>query len=237
MIKLEKIQHSFEGDFTLNIEDLTIPSKSSTYIVGPSGSGKSTLLKLISGLQTPHSGSIKVDDVDVIDLAKKGALHTLNMMYMSQELALWPHMSVFEHIKFMLQTQNLDEVDTWLKKVQLSHKADSKPYQLSGGERQRLSLARALAIQPKYLFLDEPFASLDLVLADELLSIIKQEQEINEFTLIQVSHNALGLNEDGLNIIVVNDGNITQQGNLREIKTNPIGKWSEKWASLLTEKS
>ncbi|RLA72839.1 MAG: hypothetical protein DRG78_23300 [Epsilonproteobacteria bacterium] len=236
MIKLENIQHSFGDDFTLNIKELTFSLKSTTYIIGPSGSGKSTLLKLISGLQTPNSGNIRVGGKDVIELAKKSELYKLNIMYMSQELGLWSHMSVLEHIKFILQTEDNDAVEAWLEKVQLLSKADSKPYQLSGGERQRLALARALAVQPKYLFLDEPFASLDLVLADELLGIIKKEQEINEFILVQVSHNTLGLHEDSLNIVVINDGNIIQRGNLHEIRTNPIGKWSEKWASLLIEK-
>ena len=84
MIKLENIKHSFGNDFTIDIEELLINPQSTTYVIGPSGSGKSTLLKIISGLQTPKSGNVEVDESNVIELAKRSELHKLNMMYMSQ---------------------------------------------------------------------------------------------------------------------------------------------------------
>lgn len=237
MINIKNIEHSYGGDFKLLVETLSIPSNSSTYIIGPSGSGKSTLLKLICGLESFDIGDIRIDDHDLRKLVKTGQLHRLQMMFMSQELGLWPHMSAMEHVKLVLGTKSTDEAIIWLSKVKLSHRADAKPYQLSGGERQRLALARALATRPKYLFLDEPFANLDLVLADELLSLIYQEQRLSPLTLIQISHYTMGLEDPDTNILVLDNGSIVQQGNLNEIKNNPNGKWSEKWVSMLIKKS
>ena len=236
MIKVENLRHSFGGDFTLEIQMLLIPSKSSTYIIGPSGSGKSTLLKIMAGLEEFDSGELEIDTHAVRPLAKRDQLHRLNLMYMSQELGLWPHMNVQEHIRFVLTSRDADEAMSWLEKVQLSQKARFKPYQLSGGERQRLALARALAVKPNYLFLDEPFANLDLVLADEFLDIILQEQQVHQFTLVQISHHTVGLDKVGTNIIVLDNGRFIQQGSLQEIKSAPVGKWSEKWSSLLIKK-
>ncbi len=236
MIKLENIRHSFGGDFTLSIETLSIPSKSTTCIIGPSGSGKSTLLNIMAGLKNFDSGTVEIDGQDVKSLAKKDRLHQLNMMFMSQELGLWPHMSVLDHIRFVLGTKDINEAEDWLQKVKLTDKALFKPWQLSGGERQRLALARALAVKPEYLFLDEPFANLDTVVADELLEIIDREQQEHQFTLVKISHHTVGLNRADINILVMNSGSIIQQGNLQEIRTDPVGTWSEKWVSLLTKK-
>jgi polar amino acid transport system ATP-binding protein len=237
MINIKGIKHSYGGDFRLIIDDLSIPSNSRTYIIGPSGSGKSTLLKLISGLESFDTGVIRIDEHDLKTLVKKGQLHRLQMMFMSQELGLWPHMSVLEHLQLVLGTKDTNEAIIWLDKVHLSHRADAKPYQLSGGERQRLALARALAVKPKYLFLDEPFANLDLVLANELLSIIYEEQYFSSLTLIQISHYTMGLEDPEANIVVLDNGSIVEQGNLNKIKNNPIGNWSKKWVSMLINKS
>jgi len=236
MIKLKNIKHSFGKNFTLSIDDLLISSKKSTYIVGASGSGKSTLLKLLLGLVIPKNGDITVAKSNLIELSKSDKLDTLKMMFMTQELGLWSHLSVLEHISFVLQTKDKTQAMIYLEKVQLSHRLDSKPHQLSGGERQRLALARALVLNPDYLFLDEPFANLDIVLANELHEIIKEEQKINQFMLVQISHNMLGLSEDGVDIIVMDNGEIMQQGSLESIQKNPIGKWSEKWVSLFIKK-
>jgi len=236
MIKLKNIQHSFGGDFSLDIKSLSLDSGSTTYIVGASGSGKSTLLRIMAGLDSFDSGEIFIDNLNIKELAKKNTLHQLNMMFMTQELGLWPHMSTKEHILFVLDTKDIDEVDVWLKKVQLHNMRELKPYQLSGGQRQRLALAISLCVQPKYLFLDEPFASLDLVLADELYEIIAKEQKEQKFTLVQISHHSLGLENKEAIILVMSDGTIIQQGSLEEIIANPIGNWSEKWALLLSKK-
>ncbi|WP_295421961.1 ATP-binding cassette domain-containing protein [Sulfurovum sp.] len=237
MINIKNIEHSYGDDFKLRVEALSIPSNSSTYIIGPSGSGKSTLLKLICGLQNFDTGDIIIDEHDLKSLLQTGELYLLKMMFMSQELGLWPHMSALEHVKLVLGAESTDEAIIWLRKVKLSHRADAKPYQLSGGERQRLALARTLATRPKYLFLDEPFANLDLVLAEELLSVIYQEQRLSSLTLIQISHYTMGLDDPDANILVLENGSIVQQGNLTDIKNNPHGKWSEKWVSMLIKKS
>ena len=236
MISIKGVEYSYGSGFRLTVKELLIPSHSNTYIIGPSGSGKSTLLKLISGLESFDTGEIRIDEYDLRTMIKSNQLYRLQMMFMSQELGLWPHMSALEHLKLVLETRDSDEAMMWLNKVRLSHRADAKPYQLSGGERQRLALARALAVRPKYLFLDEPFASLDLVLAEELLSIIHEEQRLSQLTLIQISHYTMGLDDPDANILVLDNGFIVQQGNLSEIRDNPMGEWSKKWVSICTKK-
>lgn len=237
MIKLENITYKYDEKFTLNIQELSLKEEELTsYIVGASGSGKSTLIKVMCGLQAPQEGSVKIDGNNLRELIATQKLHTLKMMYMSQELGLWPHMSCIEHIRFMLCDAKEKEASVWLEKVQLLKKADAKPHELSGGEKQRLALARALCIEPKYLFLDEPFASLDIVLADELQQIISKEQSLHRFQLVQVSHNTLGFYDKNVNIIVIDKGEIVQSGTIVQIINNPVGRWSQKWTKLLSKK-
>ncbi len=237
MIELKNIKYTYDEKFTLDIEELIVAKESvSTYIVGASGSGKSTLLKVMCGLQTPQKGLVKIEENCLSTLIATEKLHTLKIMYMSQELGLWPHMSCIEHIKFMLPKTKAKEAFLWLEKVQLLNKADARPAELSGGEKQRLALARALCIEPRYLFLDEPFASLDIVLAEELQQIISKEQKSHRFQLIQVSHHTLGFYDNNVTIVVIDKGKIMQSATLSEIMNDPVGTWSTKWVELLSKK-
>ena len=235
MITAHNLQHTYKNDFRLSIKELSIASNSNTYIIGPSGSGKSTLLKMLSGFEVPDEGEVFIDDQQLRKLEKRRTLHHLKLMYMSQELGLWPHLSILEHLDLVLNTKASDESTLWLEKVQLSDKAHLRPYQLSSGERQRVALARALITKPKYLFLDEPFANLDLVLANELLSIILETQKHSPFTLVQIAHHTMGLNNPDASIIVLDNGTIVQQGTLDDIQKDPIGRWSRQWVELLTK--
>ncbi len=237
MVKLENIIYRYDEKFTLNIKELSLGEAFTTnYIVGASGSGKSTLLKIICGLKTPHKGCVEVDGKSMSDLISTHKLHTLKMIYMSQELGLWSHMSCIEHIRFMLPKSKHATALLWLEKVQLLEKADAKPDELSGGQKQRLALARALCIEPRFLVLDEPFASLDIVLADELQQIISKEQKIHKFQLLQVSHNTLGFYDKNVNIIVMDKGEVVQSATFTQIINNPVGRWSKKWIELLSKK-
>ncbi len=235
MIMVDNLQHTYENDFTLSIKELCIASNSNTYIIGPSGSGKSTLLKMLSGFESPDKGDVFINEQQLRLLEKSRTLHHLKLMYMSQELGLWPHLSVLEHLNLVLDTKTSEEATLWLDKVHLRDKAHLKPYQLSSGERQRMALARALITKPKHLFLDEPFANLDLVLANELLSIIRDAQKCSPFTLIQIAHHTMGLDDPDASIIVLENGSVMQQGSLEEIQKNPIGTWSRQWVKLLAK--
>ena len=230
---VENLQHTYKSDFTLSIEALCIASGSNTYIIGPSGSGKSTLLKMLSGFESPDRGEVFINDQQLRVLEKSRTLHQLKLMYMSQELGLWPHLSVIEHLNLVRGSKTGDESRLWLEKVRLTEKAHLKPYQLSSGERQRVALARALITKPKYLFLDEPFANLDLVLANELLDIILETQKHAPFTLVQIAHHTMGLDNQDASIIVLENGTVVQQGALDEIQKNPLGTWSRQWVRLL----
>jgi sulfate transport system ATP-binding protein len=152
------------GDFTaLDDVSLQVPEGSLTALLGPSGSGKSTLLRIIAGLEMPDSGTIHIADQDVSHVRpqKRG------IGFVFQHYAAFTHMSVRDNVSFGLQIRKrpkadtTERVDELLKLVGLTKWADQRPSQLSGGQRQRMALARALAVQPKVLLLDEPFGALD----------------------------------------------------------------------------
>ena len=235
MIVIKKLEHHLNDHFTLSIPYQEIPSGENLYIVGPSGSGKSTLIKHLCGLQHQEQAQVFYDGI-VLPAAKQSNLSHLGIMYMSQELSLWPHMTVIEHLLFVMQNNDYEKAKEWLTKVQLQDHAEHKPHQLSSGEQQRLALVRALAFNPRYLFLDEPFTNLDLVLADELHHIILQEQQHSSFTLVQVSHHLVGLSAAKSNIWIMQDGKVVEHGPLEDIIKDPKGTWSKKWISIITEK-
>jgi ABC-type Fe3+/spermidine/putrescine transport system ATPase subunit len=234
MIQLENFLYipANSTQFKLSVDALIIPKGSKFFVIGPSGSGKTTLLKALSGLLSNCAGKLYIDG----DLISTPNLSKRDVMYLSQELGLWPHLTCMEHISFVTtrgKSLRDDLAIHWLKRVGLGKKIDIRPNHLSGGEQKRLALARVMAAEPKYLFLDEPFANLDLVLAQELMTMIDQEQTTNKFSLIKVTHHGLGINNNGVTLLVVNQGRIVQQGSLQQIVENPIDDWTAKWVKLV----
>lgn len=237
MIKLENCQYIPANctQFTLSVDSLVIPKGSRFFVIGPSGSGKTTLLKALSGLLTDCTGELYIDGE--LFNASTNLLRKSGVMYLSQDLGLWPHLTCEEHISFVAtkgQSLRTDLAIHWLKRVDLGDKNGIRPHQLSGGEQKRLALARALAVEPQYLFLDEPFANIDLVLAHELMAMIDQEQATRNFALIKVTHHDLGIKNSEVNFIVVNQGRIVQQGSLQQLINNPNDSWTARWVELIS---
>ncbi len=223
-----------ENGFTLKVDRLQIKEGSKTVLIGASGSGKTTLLRVLAGLEENFKGEYSIDGKLRGDL---GELKSRGVMFLSQELLLWEHLSVIEHINFVLNRgkslKESQESRDFLEMVGLIYKKDSKISQLSTGERQRLGLARALSAKAKYLFLDEPFSNIDVVLAHELIEVIKKRQKIDGFALITSTHHHLGFRDDKSQIVILNSGKIIQQGVWSEIQKNPATKWVEQWVSLV----
>jgi ABC-type Fe3+/spermidine/putrescine transport system ATPase subunit len=237
MINLESCHYSPENSagFTFSVDSLSIASGERVFVVGPSGSGKTTLLKALAGLLQNSTGKLYIDG-DLIDTSRSSA-NQKNMMYLSQDLGLWPHLTSRQHLAFVAsrgKSLQDDGAHLWLDLVGLQHRYDSRPHQLSGGEQKRLALARALAAEPQYLFLDEPFANIDLVLAQELMALLDEEQEKKKFSLIKVTHHYLGIACNNVTLLVVIQGRIVQQGTLTEITNNPLDEWTAKWVRLVT---
>jgi ABC-type Fe3+/spermidine/putrescine transport system ATPase subunit len=234
MIVLENCLLKRENNFQLIIEKLTINKDSNTFLIGPSGSGKSTLLRILSGLESHFKGNLIVDGNGEKYLPP---LNDRNIMYLSQELFLWENLSVEEHINFVLNKgrnlKNNKESEFYLSMVKLMNKKTSNIAQLSTGERQRLALARALSAKAEYLFLDEPFSNIDVVLADELNSIILDQQKRDKFGLITSTHNHIGLKGSDSKIIILDNGKIIQEGNWEQINQKPKNEWVKKWLDLV----
>jgi sulfate transport system ATP-binding protein len=216
------------GDFAA-LEDVSIevPSGSLTALLGPSGSGKSTLLRVIAGLETPATGTVELDGVDVSGQAarKRG------VGFVFQHYAAFKHMTVRENVAFGLKVRKRPRaevrkrVDELLELVQIAGWADHYPAQLSGGQRQRMALARALAVEPKVLLLDEPFGALDARVRKDLRTWLRRLHDEMHVTTIFVTHDQEEAMDIADQIVLMNHGRIEQVGEPRELYEEPANEF------------
>jgi sulfate/thiosulfate transport system ATP-binding protein len=212
------------GDFTA-LEDvsLEVPEGSLTALLGPSGSGKSTLLRIIAGLETPDTGSVMIDGIDVshVPPQKRG------IGFVFQHYAAFTHMSVRENVAFGLRIRKRPrpevraKVDELLGLVGLTKWSEQRPSQLSGGQRQRMALARALAVEPRVLLLDEPFGALDATVRAELRTWLRRLHDEQHVTTVLVTHDQEEAMEVSDRIAVMSAGTVEQVGSPREIYDQP----------------
>ncbi|ARQ00187.1 sulfate/molybdate ABC transporter ATP-binding protein [Pseudorhodoplanes sinuspersici] len=216
------------GDFTaLNGVDLEVKSGELVALLGPSGSGKTTLLRIIAGLEWPDTGHVMFDGTDALSRS----VRERHVGFVFQHYALFRHMSVFENIAFGLRVrprrQRLSEekirqkVDELLDLVQLKWLADRYPSQLSGGQRQRIALARALAIEPRVLLLDEPFGALDAKVRKELRRWLRSLHEDIHVTSVFVTHDQEEALEVADRVVVMDKGRIEQVGAPEDVHDRP----------------
>ncbi len=216
------------GDFVALADiNLSIPSGGLTALLGPSGGGKSTLLRIIAGLETPDSGTVEIDGVDATNVPAQRR----GVGFVFQHYAAFKHMSVAKNVAFGLEIrkQPKDEiaqrVADMLKLVHLSQFADRLPSQLSGGQRQRMALARALAIEPKVLLLDEPFGALDAKVRKELRDWLRRLHDEVHVTTVFVTHDQEEALEVADNIVVINNGRVEQVGTPDDLYDNPANEF------------
>src|SRR4051812_7405250 len=204
-------------------------------LLGPSGCGKTTTLRSIAGLERPQSGEITVDGRVVYSSEKHTfvAPNKRNFGMVFQSYAIWPHMTVFENAAFPLQVRNgklsrkqiEEKVTRVLNTVALDQLADREATKLSGGQQQRLALARALAMEPQLLLLDEPLSNLDAKLRERMRFELKRLQRELRLTTVYVTHDqseALALSHE---IAVMNEGQIVQMGSPRDIYERPQNRF------------
>ncbi len=216
------------GDFTA-LEDVSVevPSGSLTALLGPSGSGKSTLLRVIAGLEQPDSGSVVIEGENMTGLApqKRG------VGFVFQHYAAFKHMTVWKNVAFGLQIRRRPKaevkarVEELLDLVQLSGFADRYPAQLSGGQRQRMALARALAVEPKVLLLDEPFGALDARVRKELRAWLRRLHDEVHVTTIFVTHDQEEAMDIADRIVLMNNGHVEQIGAARDLYEEPANEF------------
>jgi sulfate/thiosulfate transport system ATP-binding protein len=222
-IKVENARKQF-GDFVaLDDVSLEVRDGSLTALLGPSGSGKSTLLRVIAGLEEPDGGRVLIHDEDMTRVP----VQDRNVGFCFQHYAAFKHMTVRNNVAFGLQIRKKskkeinDRVHELLSLVQLEGFIDRYPSQLSGGQRQRMALARALAVEPKVLLLDEPFGALDARVRTELRRWLRRLHDEVHVTTIFVTHDQEEAMDVAEQIVVMNDGRVEQAGKPTDLYDHP----------------
>ena len=212
------------GDFVaLDDVNVSLPTGQLTALLGPSGGGKSTLLRIIAGLERADTGTITIEGVD----ATRTAPQKRNVGFVFQHYAVFKHMTVAKNVAFGLEIRNrpkaeiADRVDELLKLVHLSQFAHRLPSQLSGGQRQRMALARALAIQPKVLLLDEPFGALDAKVRKELREWLRRLHDEVPVTTVFVTHDQEEAMDVADRIVVMANAKVEQVGSPDQLYDEP----------------
>jgi sulfate transport system ATP-binding protein len=226
-IEVRNIHKTFGNFVALNNLSLTIASGELVALLGPSGSGKTTLLRIIAGLEAPDRGSVLLDGEE----ATARSVRERGVGFVFQHYALFRHMTVFENVAFGLrvrprlqrpsETEIRRRVHELLSLVQLEWTANRYPAQLSGGQRQRIALARALAVEPRVLLLDEPFGALDAKVREELRRWLRRLHEELHLTGVFVTHDQEEALEVATKVAVLNQGIIEQAGTPDELYHRP----------------
>src|SRR5450830_1095493 len=226
-IEVRNVSKNFNAFKALNSINLDIQSGELVALLGPSGCGKTTLLRIIAGLETPDEGSIVFhgEDVSGHDVRDR------NVGFVFQHYALFRHMTVFDNVAFGLrmkpknqrpsESQIAVKVHELLNMVQLDWLSDRYPEQLSGGQRQRIALARALAVEPKVLLLDEPFGALDAKVRKELRRWLRRLHDELHVTSIFVTHDQEEALEVADRVVLMNQGKVEQSGSPQEVWDHP----------------
>ncbi len=216
------------GTFTaLDDVSVTVADGALMALLGPSGSGKSTLLRVIAGLETPDEGEIRIGDEPVTDTPARSR----GVGFVFQHYAPFKHMTVYNNVAFGLSVRKRPkgEIDARVKEllglVRLDGLAGHYPSQLSGGQLQRMALARALAVQPRVLLLDEPFGALDAQVRGELREWLRRLHDEIHVTTIFVTHDQEEAMEVAEQIVVMNAGRIEQTGSPRELYESPANEF------------
>jgi sulfate transport system ATP-binding protein len=226
-IEVRNLNKKFGSTVVCDDVNLDIPAGELVALLGPSGSGKTTLLRIIAGLETPDSGTVHFhgEDATFADVRER------QVGFVFQHYALFGHMTIFENVAFGLrvrprverpgEAQIKSKVMELLKLVQLDWLADRYPHQLSGGQRQRIALARALAVEPKVLLLDEPFGALDAKVRKELRRWLRRLHDEMHVTSVFVTHDQDEAMEVADRVVVMNHGRIEQEGTPDQVYDHP----------------
>ncbi len=223
MIRLQHITKRFGDYVALDDVSLDVPDGSLTALLGPSGSGKSTLLRVVAGLEAPDTGSVEISGEDATGMPPQRR----DVGFVFQHYAAFKHMTVFENVAFGLRIRKRpkaevrERVEELLGLVQLPGLGDRYPSQLSGGQRQRMALARALAVEPRVLLLDEPFGALDARVRADLRAWLRRLHDEIHVTTVLVTHDQAEAMDVADRIVVMNHAKIEQVGSPTEVYEQP----------------
>jgi sulfate transport system ATP-binding protein len=222
-IEVRDVTKSFGSTPVLSDVSVDVRSGSLTALLGPSGGGKSTLLRVIAGLEAPDSGTVRISGVDATGLSPQRR----NVGFVFQHYAAFKHLTVFRNVAFGLEIRKRPKAEIrrrvreLLELVHLEQFADRYPSQLSGGQRQRMALARALAVEPEVLLLDEPFGALDAQVRRELRAWLRRLHDEVHVTTVFVTHDQEEAIEVADDIVVLADGRVKQVGSPHVLYDDP----------------
>jgi len=222
----------------LNGVNLKVYQNEILALIGPSGCGKTTLLRLVAGLETPDEGKISIDNVTASTPTHIIQPNKRNLSMIFQDLALWPHMTIEEHIRFVLKIKSFSKKELAAKISQILGNVNLEgynkhfPHQLSGGEQQRLAIARGTALNPGYLLMDEPFSNLDPILKEEIEGFIIRLKKRLQIGIIYVTHNIEEVNRLADRIIIMDKGKLIQIDTKDNIFKNPKNDFVQKFLNL-----
>ncbi len=226
-IRVEGLVKRFGAFTALDGVSLNVPDGELTALLGPSGSGKSTLLRIIAGLETPDAGSVWLGDRDVTRVPPQQR----GIGFVFQHYAPFKHMTVRDNVAFGLTIRKRPKaeierrVSELLQLVQIEQFGDRYPAQLSGGQRQRMALARALAVEPEVLLLDEPFGALDARVRKELRAWLRRLHDETHVTTVFVTHDQEEAMDVADTIVVMDNAHIEQVGSPRDLYEHPANQF------------
>ena len=235
----ENMSKSF-GDLEI-IKDFNLEVKDGDFVsfLGPSGCGKTTCLRMVAGLEFNTTGIIKIDD-EIVNQPEEDFFlppekRHVGMVF--QSYAVWPHMNVFDNIAYPLKVAGMkkgeicEKVEAMISIVELDGLNKRMPSELSGGQQQRVALARGLVMRPKVLLLDEPLSNLDAKLREKMRQDIRNIQQKFKMTCIYVTHDQIEAFSMSDKIVIMNKGDIIQQGSPKEIRNAPINEFVKDFIS------
>ncbi|GHS87749.1 sugar ABC transporter ATP-binding protein [Synergistales bacterium] len=234
-ITIDGVEKKFSAFQALNDVNLQCPAGTFTAILGPSGCGKTTLLRLLAGFDKPTAGEIRFDDEVVSSARYSLPTESRDLGMVFQSFALWPHMTVIEHVLFTFKhrgkPRDKAEALNILRSLELDAHVEKRPAQLSGGQRQRVALARAIAGNPGTLLMDEPLSSLDAELRIGMRREISGLHRANGSTVVYVTHDQEEAMAMADRIVVMNKGQIKQIGAPKDVYTTPQSRFVARFVS------
>jgi sulfate transport system ATP-binding protein len=236
-IEVRNVTKTFGRTAVLRDVSIDVAAGSLTALLGPSGGGKSTLLRVVAGLEQPDTGTVRINGVDATRVRPQHR----NVGFVFQHYAAFKHLTVFHNVAFGLQIRKRPKaeirtrVGELLELVHIEQFADRYPAQLSGGQRQRMALARALAVEPQVLLLDEPFGALDAQVRKELRTWLRRLHDEVHVTTVFVTHDQEEAIEVADSIVVLADGVVEQAGHPHDIYDHPANPFVMRFLGPVTE--
>ncbi|MBB5173283.1 ABC transporter ATP-binding protein [Texcoconibacillus texcoconensis] len=225
LLQLEAISYQKQNKMILQVDELSLKRGDHIGIIGPNGAGKSTLLNILAMLEPPTSGTITFDGMKInpnkIPISLRHRTASVFQHSQRFDMTVFQNVALGLKIKGIAKNEREQRVHEWLTRFRIDHLSNEHAYNLSGGEAQRMNLARAFALEPEALFMDEPFSALDAPTKASLMYELKSILRERDITAIFVSHDLLEIEAMSEKLAVIIDGRIIQKGNVRDVLNAP----------------